>query len=524
MLKNTLPIKDYPFNQLMLFPPDLRDLIPENHLVRVINDFVEKLDLSFVYETFKGGGASAYHPRMMLKILIYAYTQKIFTSRKIAKAVRENINLIWLAGFSRPNFRTINRFRQKHLGKTFQKVFSNAVELLIKSNHINLNEYFVDGTKIEADANRYSFCWKKATDKYHALLEAKVAHLFTEIDELNRLEDSCYGNSDIAETGEELTKVNSQEIDAQVKKLQDQLSGKKKKSYSESDKKRFQALKKLRSDFLPRAKKYENYQSLFKGRNSFSKTDSDATFMCMKEDHMHNRKLKPGYNLQIGTNNQFIVSYSVHSNPGDVLTLIPHLKKLKDEHGRFPLKVIADAGYGSEENYQFMKDSKVEAYVKFNHFDNQSKRSFKKKIFHTDNLKYDSKHDSLVCPAGKRLIKKREVERKTENGYIQTSCIYRADGCANCENNSECCNGKDFREVRVNHMLREHKQKAINLLRSEEGIKLGKRRSTEPETVFGNIKHNLGFKRLHLRGNVGANVECGLISFAHNMIKLAKAS
>lgn len=521
MINPTLPLKPYPFNQLMLFPPDIRDLIPSNHLVRVVNSLLEKLDVSFLHETYKGGGCSAYDPRMLLKILVYAYTQKIFTSRKIAKALKENIHFMWLSGFQSPDFRTINRFRKKHLGPTFEKIFANSVEFLGQKKLLNLNEYFVDGTKIEADANRYSFCWKKATDKFHDSLQAKVSQLFQEIEALNRLENEHYGDSDLEELGENRQEITATEIDNQVKKLEKQLSNKTKKQYSENDKVKSKALKKLKSDFLPRARKYEHYKSLFNGRNNFSKTDPDATFMCMKEDHMLNRKLKPGYNLQIGTNNQFVINYSVHQNPGDTLTLIPHLNKLQENLGRFPEKVIADAGYGSEENYTFLEAANTEAYVKFNLFQKQSKKAFKKEIFHPDNLKYDAKKDQLECPAGEMLSLVREKTRKTENGFLQKAAIYRTEKCGNCSFNLQCAKGREFREISINHRLRAYKEKALNLLKSEEGIALRKRRATEPETVFGNIKHNMGFKRLRLRGMLGANVECGLICMAHNMIKMA---
>lgn len=521
MNNSRLPLKPYPFNQLMLFPSDIRDLIPENHLVRVVSNFVDNLDLNFLYASYRGGGASAYDPRMLLKVLIYAYSQKTFSSRRIAKAIRENINFIWLTGFSQPDFRTINRFRKKHLGETFEQIFANAVELLINSGYINYSEYFVDGTKIEADANRYSFVWKKSTDKYQASLQKKIKELFQEIQELNDLEDNEYGDGDLAEVGNE-TQITSEDIKKQVEKLKKQISEKPKKRLCEKDKKRKKVLKKLENDFLVRSQKYEAHQAKFKGRNSFSKTDPDATFMCMKEDHMMNRKLKPGYNYQIGTSNQFIVNYSVHQNPTDTLTLIPHLEKLKKLYGKLPNQTIADAGYGSEENYEYIEKNKIENFVKYNYFDKHTKRSFKREIFRPENLKFNEKLNIFTCPGNKELKEVRAFTRTNKNGFESHYRVYRTDECFKCEYRADCTKARNYREIQINHNLRTHRKKAFKNLTSARGKGLRIRRTIEPETVFANIKRNLGFKRLNLRGLIEANTECGLISMAHNMIKLAK--
>ena len=154
----------------MLLPPNLEELIPSNHLVRVVNDIIECIDMEPLIKQYKGGGTSAYHPKMLVKVIVYGYTQRIFSSRQIAKALRENINFMWLSGMNRPDHRTINRFRGKIMKAVIDEVFYAVVEQLLEQGYIDLEKYFVDGTKIEANANKYSFVWRKSTERYKACL------------------------------------------------------------------------------------------------------------------------------------------------------------------------------------------------------------------------------------------------------------------------------------------------------------------------------------------------------------------
>jgi transposase len=303
--------KKYEMGQPMLLPPSVEELIPEKHLVRVINEIIDKMDIRAIIKGYKGGGTSSYHPKMLLKILVYAYAEKIYSGRQIAKAVRENIPFMWISGGNQPDFRTINRFRGERLKGEIQGIFTEVLAYLIEANYVQLERYFVDGTKIEANANRYSFVWKKSTASNKKKLQEKVSELFKKIDEINKTEDEDYGDDDLDDLG------GKSEIDSKtLEDLAERLS--KKLEKDPKDKPLKKAIKSLKTDFIPRMKKYEQYEQDFKGRNSFSKTDKDATFMKMKEDHMKNRTLKPGYNVQIGTENQMIVGFSIHQTSTDV--------------------------------------------------------------------------------------------------------------------------------------------------------------------------------------------------------------
>jgi transposase len=154
---NKVTFKPYTMDQPALLPPSVEELIPEDHLVRVVNRVMEELDLEPILNEYKGGGTSSYHPRMMLKVLVYAYPQKVNSSRQIAKALRENVSFMWISGGNRPDFRTINRFRSSVMKEGIEAVFSEVLRYLIEEGYVTLEHYFLDGTKIEANANKYKW-------------------------------------------------------------------------------------------------------------------------------------------------------------------------------------------------------------------------------------------------------------------------------------------------------------------------------------------------------------------------------
>lgn len=508
--------KPYTMGQLQL-PTNLEDLIPENHLVRVVHEAIEKMDLEPLLKRYKGGGTSSYHPKMMLKVLVYAYTQRIYSSRQIAKALRENIHFLWISGNSRPDFRTINRFRGEVMRGVMEPVFASVLELLIEEGYVKLEHYFLDGTKIEANANRYSWVWAKSTRNYQRKLRENVKKLLEEIEQANEEENEEYGDRDLEEMGEE-GPIDAEKLEKKIQELNQRLKA------DPDDKKLAKAVKTMSEDYLPRQKKYEEQEQKFKGRNSYSKTDVDATFLRMKEDHMKNGQLKPGYNVQIGTENQFVVGFSVHQRPGDSGCLIPHLEGLKTQLGRLPETVIADAGYGSEENYVYLEGEGAEAYIKYNTFhQEQRKRKRKQDRFRAASFPYDDDKDEFICPAEKRLSYRWTQPYQTENGFPTELRIYECEDCSRCELKSQCTRAGGNRQIKTSLRMRELREKASARLLSERGMTLRSQRPIEAESVFARLKHNWGFRRFLLRGKQKVEVEWGLLSIAHNLAKVAAA-
>jgi transposase len=501
-------------NQPSLFPFDFGDLIDQDHPVRIVNQVIDGLDISGIISTYPGGGASSYHPRMMIKVLIYAYLNNIYTSRKIAKALKENVHFIWLSGQQFPDFRTINWFRGKKLKTQIDDIFKQVVLMLQGAGLVSLEEVFTDGTKIESVANRYTFVWKKSVEKFKEKLETKIKAVLKEID-LAIQEDK---ESIEKEQKEEKVKIDSGELHNKIKEINQRLSlG---KAVSKKIKKN---IKDLTDKSLPKLMEYELHLSILDGRNSYSKTDHQATFMRMKDDHMKNGQLKPAYNLQLSTENNFITNYTIHQTPGDTITYQEHLGSFKDKYGRYPKRAIADAGYGGLENYDFLSKYDIDNYVKYNYFHKEQTKKFKTDISKVENLFYNQEEDYYICPMGQKMRPLKQGQRNTSTGYEYEVTIYKAQNCSNCPLRGACHKQKEDRQIEINKRLIAHKQIVRENLTSEEGIKLRGRRNSEVEQTFGQLKWNKKFNRLLLKGLAKTNIEIGLLAIAHNMQKLHKS-
>ena len=501
-----LAIKSDNQNQMMVFPPTLDELVPKEHVVRLVAAVVDRLDISEILSTYRGGGNSCFDPRMMLKVLIYAYLNNTYSSRKIEQQLKENVNYMWLSGMSRPDYRTINYFRGKRLKSGIDTIFTHVVELLHNAGLISLNVQYIDGTKVESSANRYTFVWKKTVGKYDVRIRQKALAFLEQVEEKYAIE--C---EDETSAGEMTVSDFESRLGSIVEKIgEDTLSKRERKE-----------IKKMREESLPKMEEYKNHMEIMGERNSYSKTDHDATFMRMKEDHMKNGQLKPGYNVQISTENQFITHYGIFQRPTDTLTYITYQKAFRDRYGRFSETNVADSGYGSEENYKFMFENGITPYVKFNMFHVEQKKKYRDNPFLPQNLHYNKEENYYVCPMGQHMDFVREEKRYTESGFEQTISIYRAKRCEGCPLRSKCHKAKGNRTIEINHRLNAYKDVVRKLLTSEEGLKHRSRRPIEPEAVFGQIKSGGMFKRFRLRGLAGTNIEFGLKAVAHNLKKLS---
>jgi len=298
----------------MLLPPSLEELISENHPVRVVNEIVDKIDINPLLNKFKGGGTSSYHPKMLLKVMVFAYLNNIYSSRKTEIMVKENLPFMWLAGMNKPDHNTINRFRSEKLKDVLKQVFKQIVLLLADPGLVDLKEQYIDGTKIEANANRFTFVWGNSIKTNKERIKNQLNELWNYALTVaqQELNDSA---------GIEFNEVSAEKIKQTIEKIDKALKGK------PVDRKVRQKLNYARKKWPGALEKYKQQEQTLKGRKSFSKTDNDATFMRMKDDYMQNGQLKPGYNLQISTNNQIITNYSLHLKPADTNTLIPHIEQ-----------------------------------------------------------------------------------------------------------------------------------------------------------------------------------------------------
>ena len=497
--------KPYIQNQIQLLPPSLDELVDEKHPCRIVNEVLEKIDIRAINRKYKGGGASSYHPRLLLKVLVYGYLTNAYSSRKLEEQVKQNIYFMWLCGMKTPDHNTINRFRSEKLSGILKEIFSQIVLLLAEEGIVSLKEaVYTDGTKIESAANKYTFVWGKS-------IKNSKDRIKTQLDDLWK-----YAQGIAADELKDITPSSFEQIDAEKiketvahieKALEDKPVSKKVK----------QKLTYAKKNWPANLERYDEQEQKLAGRNSYSKNDTDATFMRMKEDHMLNGQLKPAYNWQISTQDQFILNYSLHQTTNDYQTLASHLDQYEELYKQKPVAVVADAGYGSDENYSLLKEKEIEAYIKYNYFDQEQKEGVK--AFSNDTLHYNQQHNCLVCPMGQTMEHIGDRTRITATGYQQTISRYQAANCHGCPMRGVCHSGKGNRIAEVNHQLRKHKQEAKERLNTEQGIKYRKKRPVDVEPVFAQIKHNHGFRRFLLKGLTKTEVEIGLLSIAHNLRK-----
>lgn len=502
--------KEYFQHQAFLFPPSLEDMISPTHPVRVVNDIINSIDLRLLVAQYKGGGTSSYHPAMLLKVVVYSYLTNIYSSRKMEIAIEENIYLMWLSGMQKPDHNTINRFRSERLKHVLKQIFVQVVQLLSDHGLVSLKEVYVDGTKLEANANKYTFVWGNA-------IKSNKAKIKTQLDELWQYALTVAEEEKGLPEPPPFDKIDADSVKETIEQIKTIL-----KNHTQTSKKVKQKLNYAEKNWPAALAKYEQQEKQLAGRNSYSKTDPDATFMRMKEDHMKNGQLKPGYNWQISSNNQYIVDYSIHQTTTDTTTLASHLDDHKEHYGQYPQVVVADAGYGSEQNYEYLEANKIEGYVKYNYFDKHQHDTYlKKHPFTADQLYYNKEQDVYYCPMGQPMRNIGTATKTTTAGYKQTITRYQATNCDRCTLRGTCHKSKENRIIEINHTLNEYKRKATERLTSEKGVYHRKRRPVDVEPVFGNIKSNHGFRRLMLRGKEKVEIEVGLLALAHNLRKKA---
>ena len=507
-MSHNIAFKTYDQQQAMLLPPDLDELIDANHPVRVINAVIDSLDIDAIIKTYKGGGTSSHHPRMLLKVLVYAYICNEYSSRRIEQLLKRDVQFMWLAAMRMPDHNTINRFRSERLKNVLKDVFTQVVRLLVESGHVGLKDINVDGTKIEANANRYTFVWGNAikTNKKKMGEQLEALWNYAETIAAEELKDKRPTS---------FAPIDPEEVKKTIEQINEAIADK------EVNKKVKQKLNYAKKNWADKIDQYNQQEQILDGRNSYSKTDQDATFMRMKEDHMKNGQLKPGYNVQVSSENQFVLNYTVHPNPTDTLTLPTHIEDFAQQLNTTPDTLTADAGYGSEQNYEVMEDKGIEAYVKYNYFDKEQQGT--RSSFNADQLHYNEAEDYIVCPMGQHMQNIGTHKQKNRSGYTQTITKYQAPNCNGCPLRGRCHKQKGNRIIEVNHRLRKLKAQAAERLRSEEGIRKRKKRCCDVEPIFANWKQNKGFRRFRLRGKEKVSIEIGLISLAHNLQKLSKA-
>jgi len=474
------------------------EIIPENDSVRLLDEIAEEVEGPLERAIKRNGRNHGTSPEAMLKIILYAAMECIFSSRAIAERCTRDINYIWLLnGEKAPGYRAICRFRTDVMSKCGEELFYELTHKLKEKGEICFEHLFVDGTKIEANANKYSFVWKKSTNKFEQRVLNKLEKLTVELTDK-------YGvlSSDEFSLYEKLKEKHTAPF----------VHGRgKRKSQLQRDIEELEVL-------LTRKIKYESYQDTFDGRNSFSKTDKDATFMHMKDDHMRNAQLKPGYNIQFAVEGEYITGVDVSSERSDQLTLIPLLNRMKEKGVKYE-DVTCDAGYESEENYTFFENSETECYIKPQNYERSKTKKFKSNMALRENMKYDEILDEYTCQNGKKIKAIYEGKRKSKSGFESIVTYYECEDCTGCPYKTNCTRAKGNRKIQVSKKFVEQRKSSLERITSPLGTLLRMNRSIQSEGAFGVVKHDYGFQRFLLRGKKNVFTEILIVSMGYNINK-----
>lgn len=515
MTSNLKYQKDYTAFQdsyQLVLPLNLEGLIPDDDSVRLLSHVLEGLDYKDLYKAYSSKGRKpALEPKTMFKILVYAYSQNIYSSRGIEKACRRDINFRWLlAGADAPDHSTIDRFRQKYAACAVESLFYQFIEILYQTKEIRFENVFIDGTKIEANANRYSFVWKKSVMKNEAKMHIKVQELQDQIN-TEYIQNFCFSSEHALDALRSVTAF-------LLKKCTDENiefvhgSGRRPKPLQ----KQYEKMK----GYLERQENYDKSKETFAGRNSYSRTDHDATFMHMKEDHMRNGQLKPGYNLQIGVEAEYITGIGVFSERNDLNTLKPMLQNMEEQSGHRYQNVIADSGYESEEGYLFLEENGQTAYIKPQTYEKWKKRSFKNDISKRENMQYNHEADEYICHNNKKLTYRYTGHRKSASGYISDVSHYECEDCTGCPYKDKCTKSKGNRKLQVSKLFIEKRQISYENILSTKGTKLRMNRSIQVEGAFGVLKNDYKYKRFLTRGKTNVKTEFLFLVFGYDINKL----
>src|SRR5690625_219175 len=515
--------KNYNMNQLVL-PIDLEVKLQENDIAFVINDLVESIPKEAFENFLRKTGRPSYHPRMMLKIILCAYSQSVFSGRKIEALLKDSIRMMWLAQGHEPSYRTINRFRvDPDVKDILRELFVQFRSHLVKEKIIDNEAIFIDGTKIEANANKFTFVWKKSIKNFSDKLIENSNKMYDELlqkEIIPAIEREKSEELSVQEM-EEIVEKLDEKVNEYKQKIEECEIGSERKKIRSKRKYPKQALKKFK-DFIKRKNNYEKAMEILGDRNSYSKTDPDATFMRMKDDYMKNGQLKPGYNVQIATEGQYTLAYDVFPNPTDTRTLIPFLDKIEYQFFQLPKYIVADAGYGGEANYiDIIENRNRVPLITYNNYLREQKRKYKKDRFNTANWDYNEEHDYYVCPNGQKLTFQYYSHRTDRYGFKRKLKVYQSENCDSCPLRSYCTRAKEgnHRKLYINELWEKQKEYIRVKLSEEETGEIYKKRKIDVEPVFGFLKANLSFSRFSVRGKSKVENELGFALMAVNLRK-----
>lgn len=465
MKKTNYTNNNYKTKQLKL-PLEIEKIIEISDPVYSFCEIIDCIDLNsyFVKKGYKTG-RPRYNRENLLKVILFSFMENGYLSlRGIEKACKTDIRYMYLLDdMTAPTFATIGNFIRENLTNTIENIFIEINKVIFEKQKVDLEHVYIDGTKIGANANKYTWVWKKSCITNRNKVFCKITEL--------------------------IEKMNKEELMLLEVKFE------------------------IRTEYA------RHIEICGEKRGSYSKTDKSATFMRIKTDYMGNDQLLPAYNLQIGVCEEYIATVDVKQYASDMDCFVPLMEKFNEIYGRYPKYPIADAGYGSYNNYLYCEQHGMEKFMKFTMFEKETKNEkYKNNPYRAVNFKRDGK-GNIICPNNKKF-KFKETRHIRGNQYGRTEEIYECEECSNCCYKQECCpKAKNNRSIRLNQELTLIHKEVLNNLNSIHGALLCMNRSIQAEGTFGIIKYDKSYKRLRRKGLENVQLEFLLVACGYNLYK-----
>lgn len=514
-MKNKYNQQRYNTPYQLKLPLEISKIIEISDSVYTFNEVFHHIDLKkYLAVKESRTGRKRYDSETLMKVILFAFMEHGYVSvREIEKLCKTDIRFMWLLQDNpAPSHMTIDNFMKNHLVNCIDNILSEINSYIFEQEQVDLSHIYIDGTKIIANANKYSWVWKKSSVKNRDKVFNQITQLLNEINKVTSMQGIKF-ESRTEYAIEYMEQITEQYVKLACIKPECIVRGKGHRKTLEQ--RNYDKL----VEYTEKLKKYSKHiNTCSGGRNSYSKTDRDATFFRMKRDYMGNDQLLPGYNIQLGICDEYIAVYDIKQYASDMDCFIPLVEKFKKIHGFYPKYPVADAGYGSFNNYLYCEEHGMEKYMKFTMFEKESKdEKYRDNPYRAVNFPIN-KNGKPVCPNGKEFhyLYTRPVKG---NKYGRTEEFYQCEDCTNCTLKENCCKCKGNRTVRLNAELTSIHQEVLNNLNSTKGALLRMNRSIQSEGAFGTIKWNRSYTRARRRGLKGINLEISMICCGFNLHK-----
>lgn len=511
MQKNQNTI-EYSITEQGMFPALFLENLDVLDPVFVIDDLFLKEDMTkYLKKSEYKCGRKRYNSIDLLKTVLFGFMDEGYiTLRGLEENCKVNIRYMHLMHYQTPSYKTFGNFINEILTESAEEIFNTVFQYITEKEKIDLNHVYIDGTKIEANAGKYTWVWKKSAEKSRYKLYAKITALIEQINESL----ACYGLK-----MDTRTEYAPEYLELLIKKYSDifgidESSFVYGKGHRKSPQQRqYEKLKEYYCKLLEYIEKINTCA----GRCGYSKTDKDATFMRLKRDHMRNDQLLPAYNIQMGICDEYIAVIDVNQYCSDMDCFVPLLERFSQTYGFYPQYPVADAGYGSFNNYLYCEEKGMKKYMKFPMYEKETKdEKYRSNPYRGVNFKIEN--GKLICPNGKQMLFS-HLQAVKNNRYGRQEEVYECEDCSNCPHAEKCKKGDGNRTTTLNRELTAIHKEVLANLESTHGALLRMNRSIQSEGTFGVIKQDRNYRRIARKGKKAVTVEILLISTGFNLYK-----